>query len=86
MISRTYIESILDNLQTAKVYGIEMGVLPLRQSGKETMNLPSTYTRIKNPKYLLKTIIMVVRIYFKPRGFTAMNWEYSHLGRVRRKP
>ena len=40
MISRTYIESILDNLQTAKVYGIEMGVLPLRQSGKETMNLP----------------------------------------------
>ena len=22
----------------------------------------------------------------KPRGFTAMNWEYFHLGKVRKKP
>ena len=40
MTSRTYIESILDDLYTEKVYGIELAVPPLRQSGKETMDLP----------------------------------------------
>ena len=40
MTLRTYIEPILNDLYTEKVYGSELEVLPLRQSGKETMDLP----------------------------------------------
>ena len=49
MTSRTYIEYILDDLYTEKVYGIELGVLPL--------------SKVRRKPWICRKLISTLRIH-----------------------